>query len=321
MKTDEKRDGELIHCCCFFFFFFFFFFFWGGGVTYAPVLGRQAYIINIKCWHCYYIHHHHHYHNPHQLTAVSFVRTVGTVLIAVTHVRLLNTDRVCALPIIREALVLDWTTDKSPSLSRVFTFIVNVFVSLHFHAPVASLHSSLSSLSFVFVITFIQLLPATTVITYKNNQCECCSSLFHLQKQSGWILFIVISLTETIRVNIVHRYFTYRNNQGECCSSLFHLQKQSGWMLFIVISLTETIRVNIVHRYFTYRNNQGECCSSLFHVDYCQLRPTLSSDALISIVSSFINIITSTDHHLFRSHLLSPALFLLIFSSGALFIT
>ena len=207
----------------------------GGGVTYAPVLGRQAYIINIKCWHCYYIHHHYRYHNPHQLTAVSFVRTVGTVLFAVTHVRLLNTDPVCALPIIREALVLDWTTDKSPSLSRVFTFIVNVFVSLHFHTPVASLHSSLSSLSFVFVITFIQLLPATTVITYKNNQ--------------------------------------------------------------------------------------GECCSSLFHVDYCQLRPTLSSDALISIVSSFINIITSTDHHLFRSHLLSPALFLLIFSSGALFIT
>ena len=173
-------------CCCFEG--------WGWvGVTYGPVLGRHTCIINIKCWHCYCYHHHHHYHNPHQLTAVSFVRTVGTVLIAVTHVRLLNTDPVCALPISRDALVVDWTTDKSPSLSRVFTFIVNVFVSLHFHTPVASLHSSFSSLSFIFVIT-------------------ASHHFHHLQSPTGSVLF-------TVTANCIQRYRHIRSPQSSLTSS------------------------------------------------------------------------------------------------------
>ena len=171
------RANPLLFCCCCCCCF-------GGwgwvGVTYGPMLGRHTCIINIKCSHCYCYHHHHHYHNPHQLTAVSFVRTVGTVLFAVTHVRPLNTYPVCALPISPDALVVDWTTDKSPSLSRVFTFIVNVFVSLHFHTPVASLHSSFSSLSFIFVIT-------------------ASHHFHHLQSPTGSVLF-------TVTANCIQRY-------------------------------------------------------------------------------------------------------------------
>ena len=54
---------------------------------------------------------------------------------------------------------------------------------------------------------------------------------------------------------------------------------------------------------------------------YCQLHATLSSHPLTSIVTQLIDIITAIDHHLFRSLLLSPSLFLWIVCSGALFIT
>ena len=59
-----------------------------------------------------------------------------------------DTFPVCALPL--EAGALQWAeqqTKWSPSVLRVNTFIVTVFVSLHVHTLLFSLHSSFSSLS------------------------------------------------------------------------------------------------------------------------------------------------------------------------------
>ena len=57
----------------------------------------KTYIFNVKGSCCYYYHHHHHHHcHNHELKAVSFVGTVGTVGVAVTHIILVdNISRLC----------------------------------------------------------------------------------------------------------------------------------------------------------------------------------------------------------------------------------
>ena len=57
---------------------------------------RHTYTFKIKGSRCYYYHQHH--CHKHQLTAVSFVGTVATVIIAVTHIILVDRMVVLALP-------------------------------------------------------------------------------------------------------------------------------------------------------------------------------------------------------------------------------
>ena len=65
------------------------------------------------------------------------------------YMTLVHTDPVWALQFVRVARVhvLVWTTNKTPSLLHVFTFINIVFLSLHFHyymySPSLTLYSSL----------------------------------------------------------------------------------------------------------------------------------------------------------------------------------
>ena len=73
---------------------------------------RHTYILNIKGSRCYYYHHHQHHCYKHQLTAVSFVRTVATVVCAVTHIIVVDTFPIRALPLETGALPVDWTTNK-----------------------------------------------------------------------------------------------------------------------------------------------------------------------------------------------------------------
>ena len=88
---------------------------------------------------------------------------IATVVVAVTHMILVRTDPVWALQFVRVARVhmLGWTTNKTPSLLHVFTFINIVFVSLHFHSPVLSLHSLFhltpSSVAFNVIVTSVHL--------------------------------------------------------------------------------------------------------------------------------------------------------------------
>ena len=71
---------------------------------------RHTYTFKIKGSRCYY-YHQHHCHN-HQLTAVSFVGTVATVVSAIAHIILVDTLVVLALPGRFGANVLGWATKK-----------------------------------------------------------------------------------------------------------------------------------------------------------------------------------------------------------------
>ena len=100
----------------------------------------HIYMFNIKRSRCYYSHHHRHYHNP-QLKAVSFVGTVETVGVVVTHIILVdNISRLCT-----SNSPLD---TRTPLNSKQIAFIITcihlhrhcIRLYLHFHSPMPSLH-------------------------------------------------------------------------------------------------------------------------------------------------------------------------------------
>ena len=117
------------------------------------ILGKQTrhtYMFNIKSSRCYYSHHHRHYHNP-QLKAVSFVGTVETVGVVVTHIILVdNISRLCT-----SNSPLD---TRTPMNCKQIAFIITcihlhrhcIDHYLHFDSPMPSLHSS-------FIVIFIHL--------------------------------------------------------------------------------------------------------------------------------------------------------------------
>ena len=110
----------------------------------------HIYMFNIKRSRWYYSHHHRHYHNP-QLKAVSFVGTVETVGVVVTHIILVdNISRLCT-----SNSPLD---TRTPMNCKQIAFIITcihlhrhcIRLYLHFDSPMPSLHSS-------FIVIFIHL--------------------------------------------------------------------------------------------------------------------------------------------------------------------
>ena len=108
-----------------------------------------------RCY-CYHHHHHHHCYN-HQLTAVSFVGTVATVDSAVTHVKLVDTFPVWALPVGSEALPFVWTTNKviafsvtckKPSSSLYSSLVISIHFCLHCIRLSHHFHSSTIFITF-----------------------------------------------------------------------------------------------------------------------------------------------------------------------------
>ena len=140
---------------------------------------QDTYIFNIKCSRCYYSHHHHHHCHNHQLKAVSFVGTLGTVGVAVTHIIFVDkTSRLCT-----SNSPLD---TRTPMNSKQIVFIITCIhlhrhcfrLYLHFHSPMSSLHSS-------FIVIFIHLRhhcqpPFHNVLIFANFLKEqtviCCSN-------------------------------------------------------------------------------------------------------------------------------------------------
>ena len=110
---------------------------------------RHTYTFKIKGSRCYYYHQHH--CHKHQLTAVSFVGTVATVVSAIAHIILVDTMVVLALPGRFGANVLGWATKK------LSAFIVTC-IHIHRHSICFSSFSySCVFAVFVFLTTFIHL--------------------------------------------------------------------------------------------------------------------------------------------------------------------
>ena len=112
---------------------------------------RHTYTFRIKgsrC--CCYNQHQHHCHN-HQLTAVYFVGTVATVIMAVTHIIIVDTMVVLALPGRLGANVLGWATKKLSAL-------IVMCIHIHRHSiGLSSFSYSCVFAVFVFLTTFIHL--------------------------------------------------------------------------------------------------------------------------------------------------------------------
>ena len=112
---------------------------------------RHTYTFKIKGSRCHYYHQHQYHCHNHQLTAVSFVGIVGTVAPAVTHIILVGTILVLALPGRFGANVLGWATKK------LSAFIVTC-IHIHRHSIcLCSFSYSCVFSVFVFLTTFIHL--------------------------------------------------------------------------------------------------------------------------------------------------------------------
>ena len=120
---------------------------------------------------CYYYHHHH--WRKHQLTATSFVRTVATVVYAVTHIILVDTFPLWAFPVEAAARPVDWTRNKMiafsvtckhlhrhcirlSSFSYTSVFAAFVFLSLSFIHHFHHVHSPWGSVLFTYIVSCIQ---------------------------------------------------------------------------------------------------------------------------------------------------------------------
>ena len=112
-------------------------------------------------------HHHQHHCHKQQLTAVSFVRTVATVVYVVTHIILVDTYPVLALPVESGALPVGWTTNKVIAFSvtckhlhrhcnRLSSFSYTLLSSLHSPFP-SLINPPFSSRSLALRVSFIQL--------------------------------------------------------------------------------------------------------------------------------------------------------------------
>ena len=194
---------------------------------------RHTYIFNIKGSRCYYYHHHHQHHcYNHQLTAVSFVGTVATVGVAVTHYKRVDTFPVWALPVGSGALPFDWRTKWSPSVLRVNTFVVTVFVSLHFHTLLFSLHSSFSSLSCIHHFHRVHSPWESVLFTYIVS---CIQRYCHIRSPPSVLYTSTLSLP--LIISTVHLYCHLHSHWTCPCGACTGMVKASTGTGLLILCL------------------------------------------------------------------------------------
>ena len=174
----------------------------------------HTYTFKIRGSCCYYYHHHKNNCHNHQLTAVSFVGTVATVIIAVTHIILVDAMVVLALPGRLGANVIGWATKKLSAFT---------VTCIHIH------RHSIGLSSFSYSCVFAVFVFLTTFIHLRHH----CQPPFSIRLHTVVFTYIVICM---------QRYRHIRSPPSSLHSSTFHFHWSSS--LPLTFNVISTLPIN-----------------------------------------------------------------------------